>query len=148
MPPLTLFWHAAPLPGETAATLRAPAPARSGAAQREAAGASRRAVAAPPDGVHSSLRISTHDLLENAMRTARDEALRIERQGRADGPRRDAPESRLARSLAAPQAQEKLLAGGVYKITTRTGATYCLKEPPDYNRGGLSEALRIASTCP
>lgn len=65
-----------------------------------------------------------------------------------DGPRQDSPENRLARALVRPQAQEKLLANGTYKITTSAGTTYCLNEPPGYDRGGPGEAMRIPSTCP
>ncbi|MFZ2852945.1 MAG: hypothetical protein WAZ34_02390 [Rhodocyclaceae bacterium] len=141
--PLALTWTAPTAPRENTG-----APIDGGTAQhsmtsakRKVASTSESASTLPTDG-------SIHDLLENARQTARDEALRIERQGKTDSPRQDAPENRLARALARPAAQERLLANGTYKITTSAGTTYCLNEPPDFNRGGLSTALRVASTCP
>lgn len=146
-PPMTLRWRAASPPPETGAKLRTPAPASVRAARRSPAGAIGRGVGAP-DAASLGPLASPRDLFETAMRMARDEGLRSERQRGADGLRRQPPEGRLARALAQPQGGEKLLADGTYRITTRAGASYCLNEVPAYQRGGMSEALRIASTCP
>lgn len=58
------------------------------------------------------------------------------------------PEARLARAWNAVIPSEKLLEGGILKITTRWGTTYCLNPPADSFRGGPGEHYAIAVTCP
>lgn len=60
----------------------------------------------------------------------------------------DTPEARLAKAWAAPRASEKRLAGGIVKITTVFGTTYCLKPPPEGPREGPGESYSITVTCP
>lgn len=146
-PPIMLRWRVTAPPPGTGVQLRTPAPTSARAGRRRPTGAIAQADVAV-DGAALGPLAPQRDLLESARWTARDEGMRIERHKRGDGLRRQSPEGRLTQVLAQPQAGETLLANGTYRITTPAGVTYCLNEAPAYQRGGISEALRIASTCP
>lgn len=60
----------------------------------------------------------------------------------------DTPEARLARAWNGPPPSEKRLDGGILKITTRWGTTYCLKAHDESNPGGVGERYAIGVTCP
>jgi hypothetical protein len=60
----------------------------------------------------------------------------------------ETPEARLARAWNGPPPGEKRLDGGILKITTRQGTTYCLKPPDATYRDGPGEHYAIAVTCP
>ncbi len=93
--------------------------------------------------------VALGNLLQVVRWIARDEAHRSERVRQSlDGPAIDTPEAKLARALRPPLPGEKHLNGDLLKITTATGASYCLKAPPNAVRGGLVEPLAVPTTCP
>lgn len=54
----------------------------------------------------------------------------------------------LARALRKEAPGETRLANGIVKITTAFGASYCLRTPPDFTRGGPLAPLAVPTTCP
>ncbi len=77
--------------------------------------------------------------------------IREEARRPAEGPAPppvETPEARLARAWSGPPPSEKHLDGGILKITTRWGTTYCIKPPDHAHRDGPGEHYAIAVTCP
>lgn len=93
--------------------------------------------------------VSAAQLLESARRIIREE---VKNTGRDEIKGNEHPadtvEARLAKTLRAPSAGEKRLDGGLVKITTTFGTTYCLKAPPDHLRDGPAEPVSVPTTCP
>ena len=90
-------------------------------------------------------------LLESARGIIREEAKINTERGSAKGSGNAADntvEAKLARALRAPISGEKRLDGGLVKITTVLGTSYCLKAPPDRMRDGPVEQISIPTTCP
>lgn len=55
----------------------------------------------------------------------------------------------LERALAKRPVGEIHLANGLIKVTTASGTTYCLQQPPpELARSGPAEALAVPTTCP
>lgn len=88
-------------------------------------------------------------LIESAHGLARQ--MVREETGRERG--KSLPEDRpflpqLDRALRKASASETQLAGGIVKITTESGRSYCFYSPPDTGRGGLADMPAVPSTCP
>lgn len=93
---------------------------------------------------------SAAQLLESARLIIREEAKNPEPGAtrRSGNPADNTVEAKLAKVLRTPGAGEKWLDGGIVKITTIFGTTYCLKTPPDRLRDGPVEAVSIPMNCP
>lgn len=89
------------------------------------------------------------ELIESARRLARSMAHEQQRSTPADDTLREhSVLPALERALAKRPAGETRLANGLIKVTTASGATYCLQTPPELARGGPAEALAVPTTCP
>jgi hypothetical protein len=104
---------------------------------------------APPPSRDSQSAISAAQLLESARWIIREEVKNAGRGAiKGDEHPVDTVEAKLAKALRAPSAGEKHLDGGLVKITTIYGVTYCLKATPDPLRDGPVEPISIPTTCP
>lgn len=54
----------------------------------------------------------------------------------------------LDRALRNAEAGEERLAGGLIRITTKSGRIYCLKPPPDMARDGPVAMQSTPTNCP
>ncbi len=90
------------------------------------------------------------ELIESARRLARSVGREQERSTPANHALRErAVLPALERALAKHPASETRLGNGQIKITTASGTTYCLRQPPpDLAPGGLVEPMAVPSTCP
>lgn len=114
---------------------------------RRPAGRRDPAASLPPNAAPAQAQ--AHMLIESAHRQLREES----RQRGAslfaapEAPR-EPPPGPLARALAPPPAEERLLPGGVLRITGADGRVRCLSAPLRRDEGSLTEALAVPSSCP
>lgn|GEM_PF-5663637 len=83
---------------------------------------------------------------ETARAVIREEAHRLP-DGAAPAPP-ETLEARFARALRKTPPGEKRLADGIIKITSPSGAIYCIQSQPDATRDGPGERYAITVTCP
>ena len=60
----------------------------------------------------------------------------------------DAILPRLDRALRREAPGERHYVDGLIKMVTPSGRVYCLKPPPEFARGGPTEALAVPTNCP
>lgn len=163
-PPLTLHWSRAPSnvtdtpPGEQhtkpSAHIASGPHARFPASSHPAALTIDKTPANADSGSDTTVTSppTAADLVESSRRLARSLAREQQRSTPADDtlPLRERPVlPALERALAKRPTGETHLANGLIKVTTASGTTYCLQQPPpELARGGPAEALAVPTTCP
>lgn len=99
--------------------------------------------ATPPVGERESA--AANELMEQARRAARVEAIRMEREVlRAPAPAGEGSDA----YHASPGSRERRFADGTVRVNTRWGTSYCLKPPPEFARGGPGDGVTAPTNCP
>lgn len=93
------------------------------------------------------------DLVAAARRQLREESRRGDASRFAAPPAATAeapasPVAPLARAMAGSRPGEKMLAGGILRVTTAAGTVHCLQMPPRFAESSLTPAMAIPTTCP
>lgn len=97
----------------------------------------------PPVGERESA--SANELMEQARRAARTEAIRMEREVlRAPAPAAEQGDA----YRASHGSHDRRFADGTVRVATRWGTSYCLKPPPEFARGGPGDGVTAPTNCP
>jgi hypothetical protein len=88
------------------------------------------------------------EVMEQVRRTARDEAIRIERTKSRQASASAAPsDARADPSQPLRGPRERQFADGSVRIETAWGTSYCLKPPPEFARGGPGDGVTGPTNC-